>query len=124
MFQKFFVLAFFATILAVLTSSPAHAYGAAHSGYTAVSPTGGVQHYGSTTASGAYGSYSHTGSTTAAGGTTYHTGSTTATGAYGGNASHTSSTTTSRVYSPTAYQGYSAAGHSGTVSTTGVVRYP
>ena len=63
----------------------------------------------------------HTSSTTAtAGGTAAHTSSTAATGAYGG----TYQASSARVYSPTTYQGYSAAGHYGTVSTTGVVRYP
>jgi len=120
MFRRFLVSAFLATMLAVLTSSAAHAYGAVHRGYTSVSSTGNVQHYGSTAASGPAGSYSHTGSTTASGGTVAHTGSTTVTGAQGGTYQGSSS----RVYSPSAYQGYSAAGHYGTTTTTGVVRYP
>jgi hypothetical protein len=120
MFRMFLVPAFLATLLTGLTSAPAHAYGAFHAGYTTVSPTGGVQHYGATAASGPNGSYAHTGSTTATGGTVSHTGSTTATSASGGTYQGSSA----RVYSPTTYQGYSAAGHSGTVSTTGVVRYP
>jgi len=121
MFRMFLVPAFLATLLTVLTSAPAHAYGAAHVGYTTVSPTGNVQHYGATAASGPGGSYAHTSSTTAtAGGTVAHTSSTAATGAYGG----TYQASSARVYAPTTYQGYSAAGHYGTVSTTGVVRYP
>ena len=43
-----------------------------------------------------------------------------ATGAYGGMYQGASAW----VYSPTMYHGYSAAGHYGTVSTTGVIRYP
>ena len=108
MFRMFLVPALLATLLTGLTSAPAHAYGAAHVGYTTVSPTGNVQHYGATAASGPSGSYAHTSSTTAtSSGTVAHTSSTTATGAYGGT-----------------YQGYSAAGYSATVSTIGVVRYP
>jgi len=107
MFRMFLVPAFLATLLTVLTSAPAHAYGAAHVGYTTVSPTGNVQHYGATVASGP-------------GGTAARTSSTMATGAYGGTYQGSSA----RVYSPTTYQGYSAAGHYGAVSTTGVVRYP
>ena len=121
MFRMFLIPAFLAMLLTGLTSAPAHAYGAAHVGYTTVSPTGNVQHYGATAASGPSGSYAHTSSTTAtAGGTVAHTSSTAATGAYGG----TYQASSARVYSPTTYQGYSAAGHYGAVSTTGVVRYP
>jgi hypothetical protein len=121
MFRMFLIPAFLAALLTGLTSAPAHAYGAAHVGYTTVSPSGNVQHYGATAASGPGGSYAHTSSTTAtAGGTVAHTSSTAATGAYGGTYQGSSA----RVYAPTTYQGYSAAGHSGTVSTTGVVRYP
>ena len=120
MVRRFLVPAFLTTVLTILTSAPAHAYGAAHVGYTTVSPTGNVQHYGATAASGPGGSYAHTSSTTAtAGGTVAHTSSTAATGAYGG----TYQASSARVYSPSTYQGYSAAGHYGTVSTTGVVRY-
>jgi hypothetical protein len=116
----FLIPAFLAIVLMGLTSAPAHAYGAAHVGYTTVGPAGNVQHYGATAASGPGGSYAHTSSTTAtAGGTVAHTSSTAATGAYGG----TYQASSARVYSPTTYQGYSAAGHYGTVSTTGVVRY-
>jgi len=46
MFRMLLIPAFLATVLMVLTSVPAHAYGAAHVGYTTVSPTGNVQHYG------------------------------------------------------------------------------
>ena len=121
MLRMFLIPAFLATVLTVLPSAPAHAYGAAHVGYTTVSPTGNVQHYGATAASGPGGSYAHTSSTMAtAGGTVAHTSSTAATGAYGG----TYQASSARVYSPTTYQGYSAAGHYGAVSTTGVVRYP
>ena len=121
MLRMFLLPAFLATLLTVLPSAPAHAYGAAHVGYTTVSPTGNVQHYGATAASGPGGSYAHTSSTTAtAGGTVAHPSSTAATGAYGG----TYQASSARVYSPTTYQGYSAAGHYGAVSTTGVVRYP
>ena len=121
MFRMVLVPAVLATLLTGLTSVPVHAYGAFHVGYTTVSPTGGVQHYGSTAAIGPSGSYAHTSSTTGtSSGTVAHTTSTTATGASGGTYQGFSA----RVYSPTTYQGYSAAGYSGTVSTTGVVRYP
>jgi hypothetical protein len=92
-----------AGLLALLTASQAHAYGACHSGYTTVSPTGQVQHYGTTSGYGpnGAGTVSHSGSYTPGGG---YEGTTTATGAYGGSAS------VSRAYSPGMYGGYSAAG--------------
>jgi len=121
MFRMFLVPAFLATLLTGLTSAPAHAYGAFHAGYTTVSPTGNVQHYGATAASGPSGSYAHTSSTTATSSGSYaHPTRPTATGPYGG----TYQASSARLYSPTTYQGYSAAGYSATVSTTGVVRYP
>ncbi len=109
--------------LALLTTSEAHAYGVTHTGYTSVSPTGSVQHYGSTTAYGAYGSSSasHYGSTSASGGTAYHTGSTTASGPYG---SASASSSGYRAYSPSAYGGYSAGGTVSATATGSVVRYP
>jgi hypothetical protein len=44
-------------VAALLTASQAHAWGAAHCGYTHVGPQG-VQHYGATAACGPNGSYS------------------------------------------------------------------
>jgi hypothetical protein len=109
MIRTILVPAALAALLALLTSSHAHAYGACHTGYTACGSNGAV-HYGSTSAYGAYGgSVQHTGSTSVNNGTVQHTGSTTASGAYGGSAQ----VNTSRAYSPTMYNGYSAGGTSG-----------
>lgn len=146
MLRSLLVPVVLATLVAALTSSQVLAYGAVHRGYTAVTPTGGVQHYGTTTTNRGYGDYSHTATTTAGGGTATRTGTTTGpdgrsvtrtgtatdaggtvtrtgtatgTGAYGG----TYHETNARVYSPTGYQGYSAAGRTTDVSTTGVYRY-
>jgi hypothetical protein len=98
-----------AVVLALGISSRAHAYGASRTAHTSVSSNGTVQHSSSGSASGPYGSVQHSGSTTAGAGGVQHTGTTTATGAYGGTYDHTAS----RTYSPSTYNGYSAAGVSG-----------
>lgn len=122
MLRTILIPALLATLLAALTTTRADAYGAYHTGYTTVSPAGGVQHYGQTTATGVHGgTYDRTSSTTGGyGAGATHTSSTTATGAYGG-VYHGSTT---RAYSPATYQGYSAAGMSGSTYRAGVVRYP
>jgi hypothetical protein len=107
MTRTILVPAALAGLLALLSVSHVHAYGAAHVGYTTSGP-GGVQHYGAT--AGAYGgSVQHSGSTVATPYGTEHTGTTTATGPNGG----TYTGTTTRAYSPAAYSGYSAAGYGG-----------
>jgi hypothetical protein len=109
-----------AALLALAVPSKAQAYGAYHAGYTTCG-AGGVQHYGSTAATGPYGgSVSHTGSTTATPYGTAHTGTTSVTGP--GGRTDTVSTTGARAYSPTMYGGYSAVGVSGTGGSAGVVR--
>ena len=110
--------------LALLTASEAQAYGVTHTGHTSVSPTGQVQHSGSTTATGAYGnsySTSHTGTTSASGGSAYHSGSTTASGPYGGASASSSGY---RSYSPSAYGSYSGGGSVNAYHSASVVRYP
>jgi hypothetical protein len=71
MLQKIFCLALLSGAVTLATSSTAHAWGAYHTGYTHVGPSG-VQHYGGTSYSGRYGSYSgsHYGSSSRYGG--YH----------------------------------------------------
>jgi len=125
MLRTILVPALVAGTLALLAAAQAHGYGACHTGSTYVSPSGGVQHTGSTTASGPYGSYSgshtssYSGGGSSGGGSVSHSGSATASGPYG-TASYSGSTT--RAYSPTTYGGYSAAG---TASYSGsVARYP
>ena len=61
MLRKILIPAALAAFLMVATSSQVHAYGAVHAGYTTVG-AGGVQHYGTTTASGPYGTATHTSS--------------------------------------------------------------
>ncbi len=97
-----------AGLLALLTTSQAHAYGCAHVGYTRVSPNGGVEHYGATETRTPYGSEDvHT--------DRYG-------GAYGGGES------TTRAYSPSMYSGYGAVGVHTTADqgsvTRSVTRYP
>lgn len=73
MMRMTFIIGLAATLAALLCTSQAQAWGAAHVGYTHVG-YGGVQHYGRTTAVGPYGSYSgaHYGSYGAGG--SYHAG--------------------------------------------------
>jgi hypothetical protein len=117
MIRNFLILAALVALLAVAAPSRVHAYGAYHAGVTTVGPSG-VQHYGTTTGP-AGNTYTHTSSTTATPYGVQHTGTTTGTGAYGAGTVSSSST---RVYSPSVYNGYSAVGVSGTKTTTGVVR--
>src|SRR4051794_32990496 len=100
MMRTILIPAALAALLALLTSAQAHAYGAAHVGYTTAGP-GGVQHTGTTV--GPNGQvYQHSGSTEVGpNGGVEHTG--TSTGPYG-------SATTTRAYSPGAYNSYSAGG--------------
>jgi hypothetical protein len=93
--------AILAGLLALLTAAQVHAYGAVHTGYTAVGPNGGVAHVGSTTAVGPYGGVAHTSSAVGV-------------GPYGG--AYGERTT---AYSPSMYNGYSAVGH--TVAVPGSV---
>jgi hypothetical protein len=104
MMRTILILAALAALLALLTSSQAHAYGAAHVGCTTAGPNG-VQHTGTTV--GPNGQvYQHSGSTAVGpSGGVEHTGTSTSSGPYGSAAS-----TTTRAYSPAAYSGYSAAG--------------
>ncbi len=57
MLRKSFAVAVVAALAALLTPTDAHAWGAAHIGYTHVGPSG-VYHYGRTAAVGPYGAYS------------------------------------------------------------------
>jgi hypothetical protein len=88
MMRTILVPAVIAGLLALSMCSQAHAYGAVHTGYTAVGPNGGA----------------------------YHTGTTAAVGPYGGAAERTTSvgpygaTSTTRAYSPNMYGGYSGVG--------------
>ncbi len=117
--RTFFYLGLAALALLLGTTSEAHAWGAAHVGYTHVG-YGGVQHYGATAARGPYGSYSssHVGAY-GYGGTSYHAGSVGAVGhggaAYGGY----------HAYTPAYSGGYAIGGyHYGTTSaySAGVYR--
>jgi hypothetical protein len=74
MLRKSFFAVVAAALVTVLTPAEAHAWGAAHVGYTHVGPAG-VQHYGATAARGPYGSYSgaHAGAY-GYGGASVHTG--------------------------------------------------
>ena len=56
MLRKSFFAAVATALVALLTPADAHAWGAAHVGYTHVGPAG-VQHYGATAARGPYGAY-------------------------------------------------------------------
>jgi hypothetical protein len=79
-FHKTLFIAVAASFLALLTTTHAQAYGAAHVGYTHVGPNG-VQHYGATAAKGpngaAYsshgGAYGASGSAHYSSGAAYHT---------------------------------------------------
>lgn len=87
MLRKSLFIAITAALAALLTPTDAHAWGAAHVGYTHVGPSG-VQHYGASAARGPYGSYSgaHAGAY-GYGGSSYHAGYGSAEhygGAYGG----------------------------------------
>jgi hypothetical protein len=75
MLRKILFLAVLTAATTLATASTARAWGAYHTGYTHVSPSG-VQHYGSTSYSGRYGSYSgsHSGSYDRYG-SSYHSGS-------------------------------------------------
>jgi hypothetical protein len=111
MLNKTLFLALAVVLGALLTASEAHAWGACHTGYTHVGP-GGVQHYGSTSASGPYGSYSGSHYSSYGAGGSYHTGSAYGT-SYGGAAG-------GYHYSGGSYGGYSAGGfHTGAVYGTG-----
>ena len=92
-----------AVVAAMGISSKAEGYGACHTGYTHVGP-GGVQHYGSTSASGPYGSYSGSHTSAYGAGGAYHSGSaygTSASGAASGGGYH---------YTSSAYGGTAAGG--------------
>jgi hypothetical protein len=97
--RQFLFLALAANVLLLGTSSKAHAWGAAHVGYTHVGPSG-VQHYGYTAARGPYGSYSggHV-SDYGYGGASYHAGYGSA--SYGGY----------HAYTPAYSGGYAAGGY-------------
>jgi hypothetical protein len=108
-------------VLSVLPASRALGYGACHTSYTHVSPNGSVQHVSSGTAVGPGGAAHYSGATAVGpGGGVAHTGTVSGVGAYGGGAYHTSG----YAYSPTMYNGYSAAGVAGAGYRAGVVRYP
>jgi hypothetical protein len=78
MLRKLLIVIVVAGLTALVTPAKAHAWGAAHVGYTHVGPSG-VYHYGRTAAVGPYGAYSgaHAGAY-GYGGSSYHAG-----GAYG-----------------------------------------
>ncbi len=64
MLQKSFFLALAALVISLALSSPAHAWGAFHVGYTHYSPYTGLHHYGYTgfrTGYGGYGGYHYAG---------------------------------------------------------------
>jgi hypothetical protein len=87
MLRKSLFVAITAALVAMLTPTDAHAWGARHVGYTHVGPYG-VQHYGATVAHGPNGVYSgsHAGAY-GYGGASYHAGSAYGAsygGAYGG----------------------------------------
>jgi hypothetical protein len=110
MLQKIFIVMVAAVLAVLLTASQAQAWGAAHCGYTSVG-AGGVQHYGTTTASGPYGSYSGSHYSSASAGGTYHEGSAYGTTSSGGSSAYHYSGTSS-------YGGYHAGGFS-TANTYG-----
>ena len=118
--RQLLFLALAATALVLGTSAKAHAWGAAHVGYTHVGPSG-VQHYGATAARGPYGSYSgsHASAYGASGGA-YHEGGYSSASRYGGNSS-----SGYHSYSGGYSSGYAAGGyHYGTTSSysSGVYR--
>jgi hypothetical protein len=123
MLRTILVPALAAALLGLLNSSQAYAWGATRS--VSYSGSGGYGSYSgtrTTTASGSYGSYSRntTVSGTGAYGSYSRNTTVSGTGGYGGSYSATST----RTYSPTMYNGYSAAGVTGSAYRVGVTRYP
>ena len=95
-----------AALLALATSSRVHAYGACSRSATYTNPNTGRS--GTANESTAWGPNGATHSTSASGSGPN--------GSYSGSSQH--------AYSPTTYDGYSAAGATGSAYKAGVVRYP